>query len=96
MTTITIYRFTGKHGPFSIPNRVCEECDLSITTVKRLARDMGIKNVNIEVKSYFEKFFEVILKGGWHAPVVLVNGKICTQGKVPDYYILKQKIQKLL
>lgn len=96
MTTIIVYRFTGKHGPFSIPSSACEECDLSISMVKKIAKELGMENVNIEVKSWFTNFFEVIIKGGWHAPVVTVNGKICTQGKVPDYYILKSKVAKLL
>lgn len=96
MATITVYRFTGKHGPFTIPGRMCEECDLSISMVKRIAGDVGMKNVKIEVKSWFTNFLEVIIKGGWHAPVITVNGKICSQGKVPDYYTLKSKVAKLL
>lgn len=96
MVTITIYRITGKHGPFFVSNNLCKECDLALATAHKIARDIGIKKVKVKAKSYFEHFFEVIIKGGWHAPVVLVNGKICSQGKVPDYNILKAKVTKLL
>ena len=88
---ITIYEWAGKKGPFRI-NSKCDECDIGIPLVKdivkRVDRDRG--RVRVEVKPWLDNFFEVLWKGGWHAPIILVNGKIFSQGIIPDAKKLKE------
>ena len=49
---------------------------------------------NIEIKPWFNYMMKVLLKGGWHPPVVTVNGKIFSQGIVPDAEKLEIKIKE--
>ena len=35
-------------------------------------------------KPWFNHLFDALRRGGWHPPVVTINGKITTQGVVPD------------
>ncbi len=81
---VTIYRFTGQHGPLHIPSHKCEECDLSITLVTRLVQQIHPDCFNVEVKSWFFYFWEPLLRGGWHAPIITIDGQIFSQGIVPE------------
>ncbi|MDY6861652.1 MAG: hypothetical protein SV062_01520 [Thermodesulfobacteriota bacterium] len=33
------------------------------------------KNVTLEVKPWLDNFFYCIVRGDWHAPIIMVNGK---------------------
>ena len=94
---ITIYEWAGKKGPFKITSP-CKECDIGIPLVKdiikRVDGDRG--KVRVEVKPWLDNFFEALWKGGWHAPIILVNGKIFSQGIVPDANKLKDTIVREL
>jgi len=92
---ITIYKWAGKKGPFRIKSK-CEECDIGIPLVKdivkRVDRDRG--RVRVEVKPWLDNIFEVLWKGGWHAPIVMINGKVFSQGIVPDAKLLEETITR--
>jgi len=89
---IIIYKMTGKQLFFDVPEKVCEECDLSVAQVKSVAKKINNNKINVEVKQWFNHLPKVLLKGGWHPPVVMVNGKVFSQGIVPDAEKLKSKI----
>jgi len=96
MVNIIIYKVTGKQLFFNLPERVCEECDLSVATVKNIAKKMNGNKIDVEVKPWFNYLPKVLLKGGWHPPVVMVNGKIFSQGIVPNATKLESKIKQEL
>ena len=50
---VTIYRFTGQHGPFNVPHHKCVECDLSIALVNRTVEEIGQGHIDVRVKSWF-------------------------------------------
>ncbi len=81
---VTIYRFTGQHGPLQVAAHECEECDLSIALVNRLVQAIHPDCFEVEVKSWFLYFWEPLLKGGWHPPIIMIDGQIFSQGIVPD------------
>ena len=91
---VVIYKMTGKQLFFNVPERICEECDLSVERVKSVAKKIDGNKINIEVKPWFNYMLKALLKGGWHAPIVLVNGKIFSQGIVPDAQKLESKIRQ--
>ena len=91
---IIIYKMTGKQLFFNVPEKVCEECDLSVAQVKSVANKVNGNAVDIKVKPWFNHVFQVLLKGGWHPPVVMINGKIFSQGIVPDAKELENKIRE--
>jgi predicted dithiol-disulfide oxidoreductase (DUF899 family) len=94
MQTVTIYPITGhQFGPLRIPHRLCEECDLTIRKVRKVIDELGRNDVQIEVKPWLRHLFDALRRGGWHAPVVTINGKVFSQGVVPDTEELKERLR---
>ena len=91
---VVIYKMTGKQFFFNVPERICEECDLSVERVKSVAKKINGNKINIEVEPWFNHMMKVLLKGGWHPPVVMINGRIFSQGIVPDAQKLESKIRQ--
>jgi len=89
---ILIYKITGNQLFFKVPPSVCEECDLTVNLAKKIVGDIGEKGITLEVKPWMNKVISSIIKGGWHPPVLLVNGKVFSQGIVPDGQKLKETI----
>ena len=79
---VTVYPMTGRQLGVNVPHAVCEECDLTVRLVQRVTAD--IPNVEVHVKPWFNNIFDALHRGGWHPPVVTINGKIATQGIVPN------------
>ena len=81
---IEIYVVTGVHGFFKIPESFCKECHLFYNAAKKAAEQVD-REVDIEVKSYWSRFLRPLVRGGYHPPVMLVNGKKLAQGyDVPE------------
>ena len=93
---VRIYRYTGEHGPFHIPHHKCVECDLSIALVNRTAEEIHPDCFGVEVKSWFGSFWEPLVKGAWHAPIVTIDGKVFSQGIVPDREELRSALLEAL
>ena len=91
---VVVYKMTGKQLFFNVPESICEECDLSVERVKSVAKKIGDSKINIEVEPWFNHMMKVLLKGGWHPPVVMINGRIFSQGIVPDAQKLESKIRQ--
>ena len=94
MTTITIYPISGRQlGFLRIPHRWCEECNLTIQLVRRIVEQLGREDVRVEVKPWLSNMFDALRRGGWHAPVVTIDGKIFSQGVVPDAEALRERLE---
>ena len=95
---VTIYRFTGKQLFFTVPDSYCEECDLTIRLVKQIAfeLDEDEDKVEVVVKPWFNYLLEALFKGGWHPPIVMVDGERVSQGVVPDAEVLRKRIMAAL
>lgn len=89
---ILIYKITGKQLFFKVPDSVCEECDLTVNLAKKILDEIGNKEVTLEVKPWMNNVVSSLLSGGWHPPILLVNGKVFSQGIVPDGRKLKETI----
>ena len=81
-TVVTVYPITGRQLFFNVPHSFCEECDLTVRLVKRVSADFP--QVEVRIKPWFNNVFDALRRGGWHPPVVTVNGKVSSQGVVPD------------
>jgi hypothetical protein len=86
-TVVTVYPMTGRQLFFTVPHRVCEECDLTLRLVRRVAEDLP--HVEVRVKPWFNHLFDALRRRGWHPPVVTIDGRIFTQGIVPDEAALR-------
>ena len=91
-TVVTVYPMTGRQLFFNVPHAICEECDLTIRLVQRVASDLP--DVEVRIKPWFNHLFDALRRGGWHPPVVTINGKIVTQGIVPDQAELRRALAR--
>ena len=93
---LTLYRYAGKFLFFRIKKR-CKECDISYTILQRLmSEQLRGKPVSLRIVPWLDNFWKVIWRGGWHAPILAVNGKVFSQGRVPDVPKLLSTIGKTL
>lgn len=79
---ITVYRWAGKKWFLRIRSE-CEECDLAVAQVHSLLDAHPDWPVSFEAKPWFSHLWESLRLGGWHAPVLVVDGRVIRQGKVP-------------
>lgn len=95
--SITIYRYTGRQGFFTIPAWWCKECDLLVAVVGEAIRELGAeKAVQFRVRPWWLLWFLPLLKGAWHPPILEIAGKVYSQGMVPEKEPLKRYMQSLL
>ncbi len=89
---ITVYRWAGAWGPFkvSIP---CGECALSHDVIlDTMEHELSGLEVELELKDWLSHWWKPILKGGWHAPIILVDGKVISQGGALNRGVLTQAV----
>lgn len=89
---ITLYKWAGKWGPFEV-KIPCGEC----TITKDILNDVLINELNgvdieIEEKDWLTYWWEPLIKGGYHAPIVMVQGKIISQGEALNRGLLVQSL----
>ncbi len=89
---ITIYKVTGNQLFFKVPSRVCEECDILVNVTTRVVNEINDNRVTVEIKPWLSNLRSSLIGGGWHPPVLLINGKLFSQGTVPNAKDLEQKI----
>jgi hypothetical protein len=95
--TVTIYPIAGRQLFFRVPEAFCQECDLTIRTVQRVVEEIGSPpEIRVCIKPWLNYLPQALLRGGWHPPVVTINGKRFSQGVVPDATALREAIWKYL
>ena len=90
-TVVTVYPMTGRQLFITVPHAICEECDLTVRLVQRVASDLP--HVEVRIKPWFNNLFDALRRGGWHPPVVTIDGKVATQGVVPDEATLRRALE---
>ena len=89
---IQVYRWAGSWGPFkvSIP---CGECSLTTDIIQdTINTELSGIDVKLDVHDWLSEWWKPLLKGGWHAPIILVEGKIISQGKALNRGVLTQAV----
>lgn len=89
---VLVYRITGKQLFFNVEDSYCEECELTVNRIVEVSKNLPDIHVKLTVKPWLNNIFRVLLKGGWHPPVVLVDGKRISQGVVPEDSLLTKAI----
>jgi len=89
---IVLFRWAGSWGPFRI--RIpCGECSLTSDVIlDTLAHELSGVPVSLDIHDWLSEWWRPLLKGGWHAPVVLVDGRIVSQGSALNRGILSQTV----
>ncbi|EIV0334163.1 glutaredoxin [Vibrio cholerae] len=97
MTTpikVTLYRWAGHFGPFKV-NIPCGECTLTkYILADTFANELAGVPIELEVKDWLSYWWEPLKLGAWHAPIVVVAGKMISQGEALNRGVLVQSIIK--
>ena len=87
---ITLYRWEGSFGPFKV-NIPCGECtltkDILLDTFKNELADVPVE---LEVKDWLSHWWEPLKHGAWHAPIVILEGQVVSQGEALNRGLLVQ------
>lgn len=87
---LTLYRWAGSFGPFKV-NIPCGECtltkDILLDTFKNELADVPVE---LEVKDWLSHWWEPLKHGAWHAPIVILEGQVVSQGEALNRGLLVQ------
>jgi len=92
---ITVYRWAGKKWFFHLKGE-CIECDVTVSQVRTLVAWNPNWPVEWEIKPWLTHLWGSLRQGGWHAPVVLVDGKLVRQGTIPTLAELQVAVRRAL
>ncbi len=94
---VTVYPIVGRQLFFRVPKRLCEECDMTIATVRDVVARMGNRpDIEIRIKPWLNHLPDALRRGGWHPPVLTINGRVFSQGIVPDALRLRDSLNRCL
>ena len=89
---ISQYRWAGSWGPFKIKVR-CGECTLSSDIIRdTLETELVGIDVVFETHDWLSEWWQPLFKGGWHAPIIMVDGKVISQGGALNRGVLIQAV----
>ncbi|MET1281045.1 glutaredoxin [Vibrio navarrensis] len=89
---ITLYKWAGSWGPFKV-NIPCGECTLTKDILTdTFANELADVPVELEVKDWLSHWWEPLKLGAWHAPILLVEGKVVSQGEALNRGVLVQSV----
>ena len=93
---ITMYVWAGSKFGIIIKTE-CKECEINRGILEDMKqKEFAEKPVKIEINPWLTYIWDSLRHGGWHAPVILVNGKLFSQGVVIDRKKLVEQVEKLL
>ncbi len=89
---IQLYRWAGAWGPFKI-KIPCGECSLTRDVLEdTFSHELEGIPVKLEIKDWLSFWWEPLRRGGWHAPIVLVEGQLISQGEALNRGLLTQAV----
>lgn len=89
---LTLFRWAVAWGPFKV-NIPCGECSLTLDVIQdTLNSELNGIPVELEVRDWLTEWWKPLLIGGWHAPIVLVERKIVSQGAALNRGVLTEAI----
>jgi len=89
---ITVYRWAGEWGPFKV-NIPCGECSLTKDVIlDTLETELDGIPTQLEIHDWLSQWWRPLKRGGWHAPIVLVEGRMVSQGAALNRGLLTQAV----
>ncbi|NET36830.1 MAG: glutaredoxin [Cyanothece sp. SIO1E1] len=89
---VTLYRWAGAWGPFKV-KIPCGECTLTTDVIKdTLAEELAGIPVELDIREWLTEWWKPLLRGGWHAPIVMVDNKVISQGHALNRGLLTQAV----
>lgn len=92
---IDLYKWEGKFFPFEIKTH-CGECTLNNGIIESVILELQKEGIEIEfnVNPWLNNWYKLIFKKAYHAPIVLINGKLLKQEKVVTREELKDAVYR--
>ena len=89
---VLLYKWAGSWGPFRV-KIPCGECSLTLDIIKDTF-DNELKGIPIdfEVREWLTEWWRPLPKGGWHAPIVMVDGRVVSQGNALNRGVLTEAV----
>jgi len=89
---ITLYRWAGAWGPFKV-TIPCGECSLTRDVIAdTMAHELAGISVELQSYDWLSRWWKPLRKGGWHAPIVMVAGRVISQGAALNRGLLTQAV----
>ncbi len=89
---VILYRWAGAWGPFKV-NIPCGECSLTVDVIEdTFANELAEIPVELETHDWLSEWWRPLRIGGWHAPIVVVGGRIVSQGHALNRGLLTEAI----
>lgn len=89
---ITVYRWAGAWGPFKV-NIPCGECSLTKDVIlDTMENELDGIPIELDMRDWLTEWYKPLLKGGWHAPIIMVEGRIIAQGSALNRGLLTQAV----
>ena len=89
---ITLFRWAGKWGPFRV-NIPCGECTLTKDVIlDTMETELEGIPVTLDIREWLTEWWKPLLNGGWHAPIVMVDGRVVSQGRALNRGLLTQAV----
>lgn len=90
---VRLYRWAGAWGPFRVVTP-CGECDLTEQIINDvIAAECAGLPVDFTAREWLSQWWEPLIPaGGWHAPIVLVEGRVVSQGRAVNRGVLAEAI----
>ncbi len=89
---LLVYRWAGSWGPFKV-NIPCGECSLTKDIIQdTIDNELEGVEVKLDIQDWLSQWWKPLFKGGWHAPIVVVDGKIISQGRALNRGLLTEAV----
>jgi glutaredoxin len=89
---IQVYRWAGSWGPFKV-NIPCGECSLTKDIIQdTIDADLEGISIKLDIRDWLSEWWKPLARGGWHAPIIMVEGKIISQGRALNRGVLIQAV----
>jgi len=89
---VILYRWAGSWGPFKV-NIPCGECSLTVDVIKdTFATELADIPVELEMHDWLDEWWRPLRSGGWHAPIVIVGGRVVSQGHALNRGVLTEAV----
>lgn len=89
---ITLFKWAGAWGPFKV-KIPCGECSLTRDVIRdTVAHELDGIPVTLDEREWLTEWWKPLPKGGWHAPIVMVEGRLVSQGHALNRGVLTEAV----
>jgi hypothetical protein len=60
------------------------EQERTLAVIQGVVKELGQWYFDVQMRSWFSRCYELLFRGAWLSPVVMIEGSVFSQGAVPD------------